>query len=79
MAAYDLKMYSQGSGGILENLDAHPAVERVAEMIRRALEDTDLRNRLRGRGLARAAQLSWEHCTRETMRIFAETSASYGR
>ena len=28
--------------------------------------------------MARAAEFSWERCARETLRIFAETSASYG-
>jgi hypothetical protein len=27
----------------------------------------------------RAAEFSWERCARETMRIFAETSASHGQ
>ncbi|MGD0226641.1 MAG: glycosyltransferase family 1 protein [Terriglobia bacterium] len=66
------------SGGILEYFDPH-SVEEMAETIRRALEDSELRNRLRDRGVARAAQFSWERCARETMRIFAETSASHGQ
>jgi len=66
------------SGGILEYFDPH-SVEEMAETIRRALEDSELRNRLRDRGVARAAQFSWERCARDTMRIFAETSASHGQ
>jgi glycosyltransferase involved in cell wall biosynthesis len=66
------------SGGGLEYFDPY-SVEEMAETIRRALEDIALRDRLRHAGLARAAEFSWERCARETLRIFAETSASHGR
>ena len=44
-----------------------------------ALEDSGVRNRLRDAGLARAAEFSWERCARETVRVFAETSAHHGQ
>jgi glycosyltransferase involved in cell wall biosynthesis len=66
------------SGGVLEYFDPY-SIEEMAETIRRALEDISLRERLRRRGLARAADFSWERCARQTLRIFAETSTSYGR
>ena len=66
------------SGGVLEYFDPH-SVEEMAETIRVALEDSCVRDRLRHAGLARAAEFSWERCARETLRIFAETSASHGR
>ncbi len=66
------------SGGVLEYFDPL-SVEQMAEIIRRALEDSDLRDRLRKKGLARAACLSWERCAQETLQIFAETSNKYER
>jgi len=66
------------SGRLLEYFDPH-SVEEMAETIRLALEDSGVRDRLRHAGLARAAEFSWERCARETMRIFAETSASHGQ
>ena len=66
------------SGGVLEYFDPH-SVEEMAEIIRLALEDSSVRNRLRRAGLARAAEFNWERCARETLRIFAEASASHGR
>jgi glycosyltransferase involved in cell wall biosynthesis len=60
------------SGGILEYFDPL-SVEQMAEVIRRALEDSDLRDRLREKGLARAAEFSWQRCAQETLRIFAKT------
>jgi len=62
------------SGGILDYFDPH-SVEDMAETIRRALEDSDMRTRLRDRGLARAAQFSWERCAREILRILMDTIA----
>lgn len=64
------------SGGVLEYFDPN-SVEQMAETIQRALEDADLRDRLRDRGLARAAEFSWERCARETLRIFKETRERY--
>ena len=66
------------SGGMLQYFDPH-SIEDMAETIRVALEDSRVRDRLRHDGLARAAEFSWERCARETLRIFAETSAGYGR
>lgn len=66
------------SGGVLEYFEPH-SVEEMAETIRLALEDSCVRDRLREAGLARAAEFSWERCARETMRIFAETSARHGQ
>lgn len=64
------------SGGVLNYFDPH-SVEEMAETIRLALERSNVRDRLRHAGLARAAQFSWERCARETMRIFAETASTH--
>lgn len=66
------------SGGVLQYFDPL-SVEEMAAVMRRALEDSDLRERLRRDGLARAAQFSWERCARETLEIFARTAADRGR
>jgi len=66
------------SGGILKYFDPH-SIEEMAETIQLALEDSCVRKCLRHGGLARTAEFSWERCARETMRIFAETSANHGR
>jgi glycosyltransferase involved in cell wall biosynthesis len=60
------------SGGILEYFDPL-SVEEMAEVIRRALEDSELRHRLRDKGLARAAEFCWERCAKETFRALMET------
>jgi glycosyltransferase involved in cell wall biosynthesis len=64
------------SGGILEYFDPL-SVEEMAEVIRRALEDSELRDRLREKGLARAAQFSWERCAQETLRVLTETDMGH--
>jgi len=45
-------------------------VEAIASAMRRVLDDADLRESLRQRGWARAAQFSWEHTAQETLRIY---------
>jgi glycosyltransferase involved in cell wall biosynthesis len=57
------------SGGALEYFDPY-SVEEISEVVRRALEDSELRVRLRHRGLARVCDFSWHRCARETLRIF---------
>ncbi len=57
------------SGGELEYFDPY-STEQMAEVIQRALGDSDLRSRLREKGLARAAEFSWERCARETLNLF---------
>jgi glycosyltransferase involved in cell wall biosynthesis len=59
------------SGGILEYFDPL-SVEEMADVIRRSLEDSELRCRLREKGLERAAQFSWESCAQKTLRVFSE-------
>jgi glycosyltransferase involved in cell wall biosynthesis len=58
------------SGDALEYFDPY-SIEDMAERIRRALEQSELRLRLRDGGLARASQFSWERCARETLQVFA--------
>lgn len=60
------------SGGVLEYFDPL-SVEEMADVIRRALEDSELRCRLRDKGSARAAEFSWQRCARETLRVLTET------
>jgi len=66
------------SGGVLEYFDPF-SIEEMGETIRRALEDSDLRDRLRRKGLIRAGDFSWERCALETLRVFRETVAESGR
>jgi alpha-1,3-rhamnosyl/mannosyltransferase len=47
-------------------------VEAIAETLRQALADADLRTELRERGLVRAAQFSWERTARETLNLYRE-------
>lgn len=58
-----------GDAGVQVQVDKVPA---WTEALRRMAEDTDYRNDLRRRGLARAATFSWERCA-------AETIACYGK
>jgi glycosyltransferase involved in cell wall biosynthesis len=62
------------SGNALEYFDPY-SIEDMSLVIRRGLEDSSLRNRLRNVGLARAAQFNWERCARETMQVFQKTVA----
>jgi glycosyltransferase involved in cell wall biosynthesis len=66
------------SGGVLEYFDPL-SVEEMTAVMRRALEDSELRERLRRDGLARAAEFSWERCARETLEIFRRTAVDCGR
>lgn len=66
------------SGGVLEYFDPL-SIEEMSHTIRRALEDSELRGRLRRVGLARASEYSWERCARETLQLFTETAAVAGR
>jgi glycosyltransferase involved in cell wall biosynthesis len=65
------------SGGVLEYFDPL-SVEEMAAVLRRALEDSELRERLRRDGLTRAAEFTWERCARETLAIFAKTVSNHG-
>lgn len=65
------------SGGVLEYFDPY-SVEQMAELIRRALEDSELRCRLRDKGLARAAEFSWDRCARETLELFGRMAGAHG-
>jgi len=57
------------SGGVLEYFDPH-SVEEMSEVVRRAVEDTELRNRLCQQGLARVSEFSWNRCARESLSVF---------
>jgi len=46
-------------------------VEALAEALGRVLRDASLRQSLRARGLARAAQFSWTRAARETAQVYA--------
>lgn len=65
------------SGQTLEYFDPY-SIEEMAETMRRGLEDSDLRSKLRDRGLARATEFSWERCARETLDVFARAVATHG-
>ena len=66
------------SGNVLEYFDP-ASIEEMAGTMRRALEDSCLRDRLRSKGLARAAEFSWQRCARETLQILNETFNDSGR
>lgn len=44
----------------------------IADAITRLLEDEQLRETMRRRGLERAAQFSWERCARETLAVYRD-------
>jgi glycosyltransferase involved in cell wall biosynthesis len=48
----------------------------IAEALRRLLEDSALRDRLRSRGLARAREFSWERAARLTLESYARALGS---
>ncbi|HUN61523.1 MAG TPA: glycosyltransferase family 1 protein [Candidatus Sulfotelmatobacter sp.] len=62
------------SGGVLEYFDPL-SLEEMSCTIQRALEDSELRERLRRDGLARASAFSWERCAHETLQLFTEIDA----
>ena len=55
-----------GAALVVDPDDAHA----LAEAMKRATGDADLRARLRERGLARAAEFGWERCARETLAVY---------
>lgn len=63
------------SGNVLEYFDPY-SVEEMAEAIRNGLEDSDLGERLRQRGLVRSAEFSWERCAQETLDVFSRPFAN---
>ncbi len=48
------------------------SVEAIAESIGCALQDSDLRDELRERGLARAAQFSWQQTAKQTLYLYRQ-------
>lgn len=48
----------------------------IAGKIRKLIDDTELRKRLRQRGLRRAASFSWSECARETLSVIKEVTQS---
>lgn len=66
------------SGGVLEYFDPL-SVEEMSQTIQGALEDSELREHLRRKGLIQTAEYSWDRCARETLRIFQDTAVLSGR
>jgi alpha-1,3-rhamnosyl/mannosyltransferase len=69
-------------GGALEEVAGDAAilvdpldVEAIAAGIERALDDTSLRETLVQKGLARAAQFSWERTAKATLRVYEQAIA----
>lgn len=60
-----------GDAGLL----TEPAAEALAEALGRILADAPLRERLRERGLARAAAFSWERTAAETLAVYRDAAA----
>jgi alpha-1,3-rhamnosyl/mannosyltransferase len=72
-------------GGALEEVAGDAAVlvdpkdtDEIAAGIEKILDDTTLRESLIQKGLARAAQFSWERTARETLRVYEQAIASKG-
>jgi alpha-1,3-rhamnosyl/mannosyltransferase len=72
-------------GGALEEVAEGAAIlvdpqdtEEIAAGIERVLDDTVLRETLVQKGLARAAQFSWERTARETLRVYERAIQSRG-
>jgi alpha-1,3-rhamnosyl/mannosyltransferase len=70
-------------GGALEEVAGDAAIlvdpqdtEEIAAGIQRVLDDSALRETLVRKGLARAAQFSWERTARETLRIYEQAIQS---
>ncbi len=61
---------SAGSGQCAALLINPRNPEEIATAITRVLSDTALRDELRGKSLARAAQFSWERTARETLQVY---------
>lgn len=61
------------SGGVLRYFDPL-SVEDMAECMEHALEDSELRNGLIGRGKQQAAKFDWCRCARETLAILEENA-----
>ncbi|MFZ2488200.1 MAG: glycosyltransferase family 1 protein [Anaerolineae bacterium] len=53
--------------------------EALAAALRAVLADAALRTDLRTRGLARAAQFSWDRCARDTMQVYAAVARARRR
>jgi len=53
-------------------------VDSIAQALARTLGDSDLRARLRERGLERARLFSWRRCAEETLRVLEEAVAAPG-
>lgn len=53
--------------------------EALAAALRSVLTDSGLRADLRTRGMARAAQFSWDRCARATMQVYAAVARGRGR
>jgi glycosyltransferase involved in cell wall biosynthesis len=45
-------------------------VEALAQAMHRVLTDSVVRDELRAKGLARAAQFTWERTAQETMKVY---------
>jgi glycosyltransferase involved in cell wall biosynthesis len=45
------------------------SIEEIAACMQRALRDSDLRLRLRQKGIARAREFTWERCARQTLNV----------
>ena len=52
-------------------------VDAIADALHRLLSDGELRAELRGRGLRRAAQFSWERTAQETLAVYRQVTAAF--
>jgi glycosyltransferase involved in cell wall biosynthesis len=57
------------AGGAAKEIDPDDAVE-LAEALAGVLQDGQLQQRLREKGLARVTEFSWERCARETLQVY---------
>ena len=63
------------AGDAAELVDPYD-VEAIRAGLRRVSLDADRRDELRRRGLAHAAQFTWENCARATVGVYSEAIAA---
>lgn len=72
--ASSLPEVAGGAALLVDPLDS----KAIAEGIERVLEDQELRGELVAKGLARAKELSWEKCARETLAVLGRVAQDGG-
>ena len=63
------------SGNVLKYFDPL-SIDDMATCMQSALTDSQMRERLREKGIERASKFTWEHCARETLDVLMKASKS---